>query len=208
MVGPGHPHEVGECSAEVDPAVRAEAERRPGRHRFTRVRVAAVTHRAGAAADLERHDHPVADRMIGDGVPERHDLAGHLVSQREGERHGIQTGGDRRIEVTTGDGERPYHGVAVVLDPGVGNLSPVQFSRSFEHQGAHGRMLRAGSQGGPRAVVSPRPARDGGPRRPGGPASRGPRALARSLPRLPHLRTAPGRVPHGGARRACRSRRR
>ena len=141
MIGERHAHQVGQRATEVDAAVRPESERRPGRHRLAGVREARSAHGAGTAADLEWHDHQVADLDAASEITAVDHLAHHFVAHREWSGHGIETHGDRAVEVAAGDRHRAHEHVAVVCQLRVRSLSPLEFARAGEEQVLHGTGL-------------------------------------------------------------------
>ena len=75
-----------------------------------------------AAADRERHHHPVPDLEVGDLGPERHDLAHVLVAEDVAGLHGRHVT-IKKVEIRTANraSSNFYDRIARVLDLGIRN---------------------------------------------------------------------------------------
>jgi hypothetical protein len=147
VIGVGHAEQVGD-RASVTAAGGAEAEGRAGRRAVDVAgRVPEVLARdAVPARHLERDDDEVADGEVADGFADGDHFGGGLVT--DGVRAGEQpVGGHRRVEIATGDGERPDDGVRGCRDDGVGGVLPLDTAGFDVSEVAHLRTSAGRSDG-------------------------------------------------------------
>ena len=108
------------------------------------VAVPGVARGAGAARtarDLEGDDHALANLQPAHRVPKLHDLGDTLVAEREGPARREQAGGEEEIDVAACDGERADEGLAVSLEPRLGNVLPRDRIGCAARKLSHGRQL-------------------------------------------------------------------
>jgi hypothetical protein len=140
-VGVRHQGEVGQQPTPRQATHRPEPEGGQGRVRGTVAGAAGSARLAGAAGDLERHDHPVADLDRRDPVPDGDHVGHALVAERVRARQRVDALEDPDVEVAGGDGDRPDEGGAVG-QLGLGRLLPVEGPRTVEDEALHVRGRR------------------------------------------------------------------